>query len=836
MNKRQQKKRQKEQQKKYPDDIQIVDLAEHDITAEGSVESSRDATTEEIVEIRRDAATEETVENRRDAATEEIVEIRRDAATEETVENRRNAATEETVEISQDDATNKTVESVQDIATKEPDENGQDAPKEKKAEIDSDDKNVEKKSIIKEILSIFFPAVVLIFFEIITEISCGNDVLNYHLAYIVLFSISYGLFMYFICNLTKKRQIRHIIQAILLFLLGFVYCMLYFLFCEFQLFYDLNTLFAGAGDAVTNFSGDIISMLFTGDGFLHLILYFLPFLFFVTVGRKWLPLPEISVTKKGMVLLLSAFFFVSNLIVMQFYPADKDVYGDFYDYNTAIADFGLMTGIRLEVRHVMFSNGEEVAFETMKQLDSSALQTETVSSVSNSDGKASDSDSDSLSINSVSDNAVEQDDTDESFGKNQMDIDFDALAQKDGGKYAALDLYVASREASSKNEYTGLFKGKNLIFITAEAFTEEAIDKMRTPTLYRMAHRGICFIDYYQPSSAGTTGGEYANIFGMLPTAGGSSMKKTATNYNWSTMASRLSEQGYYGKAYHNNSYTYYDRNKTHVNLGFSDGFEGKGNGLEEILTSQWPESDLEMIQGTFPQYVDKQPFHIYYMSVSGHSLYSQSKNAMSKKHWDQVENMDASEPVKAYLACQIELDVAMEYLIEQLEKEGIADDTVIVIATDHFPYGLDQNTGALTYLTELYGRPIDNNLYRDHNRLIIWSGCLEKMDSIVVDTPVSSMDILPTLCNLFDVEFDSRLLPGRDVFSDAQPLVFSLGYDWKTDKGTYLASKGKFIPKDPNEELPENYVQDMKAIVRDKITYSKGVLQQDYFRHVFVE
>ncbi len=786
MNKRQRKKRQKEQQKvlqtqqqtqqqtkqhkKYPDDIQIVDLAEHDITPEG------------IVIIRQGAETKETVEFSQDAAAKEI------------------------------------------------DETGLDDSTEEKAETDSDVKNAEDKSIIKEILSMFFLAFVLFFFEIVTGISCGNEIFNYHLAYIALFSISYGLLMYFICNLTKKRRIRHIIQAVLLFLLGFMYCILYFLFCEFQLFYDLNTLFAGAGDAVTNFSGDIISMLFTGDGFLHLFLYFLPFLFFVTVGRKWLPIPTISVRKKGMVLLLSAFFFVSNLIVMQFYPADKDVYGDFYDYNTAIADFGLMTGIRLEVRNTMFSNGDEVAFETMKQVDSSALQT------GDSDGKASDTDSDSLSMNSVSDNAMAQGETGEPYRKNQMDIDFEALAQKDGGKYAALDLYVASQEASSKNEFTGLFKGKNLIFITAEAFTEEAIDKKRTPTLYRMAHKGIRFIDYYQPSSAGTTGGEYANIFGMLPTAGGSSMKKTATQYNWSTMASRLSEQGYYGKAYHNNSYTYYDRDKTHVNLGFSDGYEGKGNGLESVLTAQWPESDLEMIQGTFPQYVDKQPFHIYYMTVSGHSLYEKNKNAMARKHWDMVENLNASEPVKTYLAAQIELDAAMEYLIEQLEKEGIAEDTVIVISTDHFPYGLDQNTGALTYLTELYGKPIEDNLYRDHNRLIIWSGCLETMEPIIVNTPTSSMDILPTLCNLFDVEFDSRLLPGRDVFSDAQPLVFTLGYDWKTDKGTYLASKGKFIPNDPNEELPENYVQDMKAIVRDKITYSKGVLQQDYFRHVFGE
>ena len=161
-------------------------------------------------------------------------------------------------------------------------------------------------------------------------------------------------------------------------------------------------------------------------------------------------------------------------------------------------------------------------------------------------------------------------------------------------------------------------------------------------------------------------------------------------------------------------------------------------------------------------------------------------------------------------------------------------DDTVIVISADHFPYGLDQDSGSMTNLQELYGMPIENDFVRDHNRLIIWSGCLEKEEPIVVDTPTSSIDILPTLCNLFAVDFDSRLLPGRDVFSDAEPLVFTLGYDWKTDKGTYLAARGKFIPAREGEEVSEEYIENMKTIVGNKITYSKSVLQQDYFRHVF--
>ena len=86
----------------------------------------------------------------------------------------------------------------------------------------------------------------------------------------------------------------------------------------------------------------------------------------------------------------------------------------------------------------------------------------------------------------------------------------------------------------------------------------------------------------------------------------------------------------------------------------------------------------------------------------------------------------------------------------------------------------------------------------------------------------------------MFAVDFDSRLLPGRDVFSDAQPLVFTLGYDWKTEKGTYFAGRGKFIPAKEGQEVSEEYIENMKTIVKNKITYSKSVLQQDYFRHIF--
>ncbi|MCQ2406892.1 MAG: sulfatase-like hydrolase/transferase, partial [Oscillospiraceae bacterium] len=313
-----------------------------------------------------------------------------------------------------------------------------------------------------------------------------------------------------------------------------------------------------------------------------------------------------------------------------------------------------------------------------------------------------------------------------------------------------------------------------------------------------MATKGINFTDYYQPASAGATGGEYQNIFGLLPSEGGKSFKKTVNYNNYFTMGKQLNRLGYFGQAFHNNSYTFYDRNKTHVNLGYSAGFMGYGNGMEEYVKNCWPQSDLEMMQGTFPLYSDKEHFNIYYMSVSGHNNYNLSGNSMTKKNWEYINSFDKlsgySDTVKGYFAANVELDKAMEYLIGALEEKGLANDTVICISADHFPYGLDANgkLGNMPYLSELYGYNVTTIMNRDHNRLILWSGCLEDKEPIIVSSPTFSLDIVPTLSNLFGTEFDSRFFPGRDVFSDAEALVFNSGYDWKTDLGTYTSSTGK--------------------------------------------
>lgn len=418
---------------------------------------------------------------------------------------------------------------------------------------------------------------------------------------------------------------------------------------------------------------------------------------------------------------------------------------------------------------------------------------------------------------------------------NMLDIDFDALeASESNSEIAKLHGWVASRQPTATNAFTGLFKGKNLIFITAEAFSKEVIDPELTPALYRLATQGIEFTDYYQPAWGGSTStGEYSNITGLVP-VGSNIIHDTIGLNMYYTIANRLNAEGYTSIGYHNNTYTYYDRDETHPGLGYTQ-WIGMGNGMEEGVEKVWPASDKQMIDYTMDLYLDKQPFSIYYMSVSGHGLYSRQGNTMSYRNYDAVKDLDYSETVKCYLAANLELEYAMEDLLARLEREGMLNDTVIVLGTDHYPYCLEKSTtwgNDRDYLSDLYGYEVTNCVERDHSQLILWCGCLEGKN-IKVTTPTYSLDILPTLLNLFGVDYESRMLVGRDVFSDAEPVVLWNDYSWKTEKGVYLSRTGKFTPA-PGVTVEDGYVERISNTVANRINYSRGVIRYDYYDVVF--
>ena len=421
-----------------------------------------------------------------------------------------------------------------------------------------------------------------------------------------------------------------------------------------------------------------------------------------------------------------------------------------------------------------------------------------------------------------------------------MDVDFAALSEASSDETVkSLHTYVNSLTPTNKNEYTGLFEGKNLILICAEAFSDAVISKELTPTLYRLVHNGIYFSDYYQPTWGGSTSsGEYSFLMGLVPMNGVETMVQDTRGKNlYFTLGNQLQRLGYYSMAYHNGEYDFYDRHLTHQNLGYSE-FLGTGNGLENI--TDWYPTDSVFFDKTLDTYIDKQPFSIYYMTVSGHCTYIADK-VYVQENLDKVVEVTGGkykDTTNYYLCYQMELEKALTVLVEKLETAGIADDTVICMTSDHYPYGLENGAFGNTddYVADLYGYDYSNSWEQDRNTWILWSGCLEnehKDKACEISEPTYSLDIVPTLSNLFGLEYDSRLLVGRDVFSDAEPLVLWNNYSWVTKEGKYDSATSTFEPNE-GSTVGADYVERIKTIVSNKLSFSSKALQTDYYNILF--
>ncbi len=614
----------------------------------------------------------------------------------------------------------------------------------------------------------------------------------------MLFIVGAGLFCGALTSIWKAG-VRHVMRTVFLLLISIFYIVECLIRESFQMYMTIADIKSGTGGVVGNFSAELFRVVSSSLGVI--LLFLIPVVLYVWAMIKKKANTRLSVCQGGIVLCCG--IAVSVLGVFSTVPLGvHHLYAQQYRFDQATQTFGLLTSLRLDIQYSIFGNaGKGDLVATWEKQPEEAPK---------------------------------------EYGKNVSSIDFTELSESTADEtIRSMHEYVSDLTPTSKNRYTGLFQGKNLILICAEAFSDAVIDEELTPTLYRLTHEGIYFSDYYQPAWGGSTStGEYSFLTGLVPMDGVETMLETKNNRNEYTLGTQLMRQGYYSAAFHNGSYDYYSRNLTHENLGYAS-FLATGNGLEKI-SGAWP-SDSVFFDTTMDTYIDQQPFSIYYMTLSGHAPYT-SSDVKTKKYMDKVKEVlgdQYKETTLNYFCYQMELEEALTIMVERLEEAGIAEDTVICMTSDHYPYGLAQSVtfgNSEDYMEDLYQYKITKDWDRDHNTWLLWSGSLEgelKEYACEISEPTYSLDITPTLLNLFGIEYDSRLLVGRDVFSDAPALVLWNDGSWISDQGKYDSETGTFTPH-PGVEADEEEIQRTKTIVANKIAFSNQVLKTDYYRILF--
>lgn len=605
---------------------------------------------------------------------------------------------------------------------------------------------------------------------------------------IILFSIPIAVILNLITSVFKPK-----INKFLTYIITIAFIILFSAQIVYYSMYEAIISFFSMmhGGQITEFMEAIIDVVLRN--WYGIALFALPLVILIVLSKKKVllfernSLKEIAIKMTSVVVVHLVALLCVNFINTNMMYSNKNLYYNIHIPKVTANRMGLLTTMRLDLQRFIFGFEEKLSVET--------------------------------SITPIEE---------EENSYNVTYIDFDKLIQnEENNTIKEMHEYFSSQEASKKNKYTGMFKGKNLIVLVGESFSSLAIREDLTPNLYKLYKEGFQFDNFYTPIfPVSTADGEYITDTSLIPKEGVWSFLKIAGNYMPYSYPNVFEKQGYSSNAYHNHTATYYERDKYIETMGYNS-YLAVGTGLEDRMdTSNWPNSDYEMVKTTMDDYINNEKFMAYYMTVSGHMNYTKIGNMMVCRNWDQVKDLPYSHKAKSYLAANIELDKAVGELIRRLEEAGKLEDTVIVISGDHYPYGL-----TLEEINELSTFERDDKFEKYRMPFLIWSGSMK--DPIKVEKIGSSLDVLPTVLNLFGAEFDSRLLIGRDILSDTEPLVIFSDRSFITDKGKYNAVTGEFIANE-GTTVEEGYVDKINTIIYKKYQMSRLILENDYYKHIF--
>ena len=683
---------------------------------------------------------------------------------------------------------------------------------------------------------LLFP-VLLLYLELVLHI-CMKMSLAYAPVYLV-FSLAGGLVLSALA-LPWRRLPNSLVAKILALLISVVYVAEMIAKTILQTYYGPSSLKTAAGNRLTDYADVIISTVLSK---LPIILVFLlPSILLIVFGTRLLGFERLDIRFAGLVVIACVVFHIVGLGVLRLPWKGDMTPGRLYKVDTNIDDqveqLGLFTMLRLDVKHMIFP-----VKNTMGN-DFSGIGDLTPTSSGSGDPSGSTSEPDPGPVIDTSPNV--------------MNIDLATLAENgknDDIKWLAS--YFNSVTPTRKNEYTGMFKGYNVIFLTLEGFSGYGISQELTPTLYKLTHEGFVFNNFYTPLHfTSTSNGECQNLLGLYP-KGNFPITMTETGEKqtncYFSLAQQLGREGYLVQGYHPNE-NMYGRDLSHPNLGYdwhqfkvekTDSQRGSLSEFEGLEVSQsgkllWPQRDKHMIEASVDNYINSdKPFHVYYLTISGHMPYS--NNRVPQQYRDILDPLPYSDTTKNYLGTCIEVDRALAALIDKLEAAGKLDQTLIVAAPDHIPYfdvaTLEELAGEkfgssddLEYLRE---GSINFDVYK--SSLILWTSSME--EPVEVDKVVGQVDILPTLSNLLGLEYDSRMLAGADALSDSEGLVIFSSRCWKSDRGFYNRYTREFTPAEGvtmTAEEQENYVSAMKKLVDYKLDSTAMIVENDFYDVVF--
>ncbi|KIR02127.1 Sulfatase [Lachnospiraceae bacterium TWA4] len=341
------------------------------------------------------------------------------------------------------------------------------------------------------------------------------------------------------------------------------------------------------------------------------------------------------------------------------------------------------------------------------------------------------------------------------------------------------------------NEYTGLFKGKNVIFLQLEGMDDWLLNEKDTPNLYKLRQQSMNFTDHYSTYTGGgsTFNSEFSVNTGFTtPLTYNENVYSLNHNDFSQSLAHLFKNLGYRVNAFHMNSPEFYSRGVNYKNWGYDNYFN-----LIDIMQNSSQGLDYELdrqliLDETFNKEMFKsgEPFLDYIITYTPHTPFTTTEGIgklVSTMKYGEGNVPDLSEEEVVRLEVS-ETDYMVGLLIQALKDNNLYDNTVIVAFADHYLYTINDKS-----VLDKYKNTTDQRI--NHTPFFIWSSDLKAQE---VDKPSMQVDILPTTLNLFGVEYTKSYYIGEDVLdSSYRNFVFYTDHAWY-DGTTYSTSSSEKV------------------------------------------
>lgn len=416
-----------------------------------------------------------------------------------------------------------------------------------------------------------------------------------------------------------------------------------------------------------------------------------------------------------------------------------------------------------------------------------------------------------------------------------------------------------------KNEYTGIFEGKNILVIHWESMQLLNMDvtfndQEVTPNLNKLAKNSIFFNNFHPQVSVGTSSDtEFTFNTSLMPTNNGT-VFVSYFNREYVSIPNLLKEKGYYTFSMHANNGSYWNRNIMHETLGYDRFYSKTDYEIDEVIGLGLSDRSF------FNQSIEKlkeinnqgKPYYGTIITLTNHTpfpdidKYGEFDETITttilnpETGKEEIVVRDYMEGTKLgnYFKSAHYADECLGEFIAALEEEGILDNTVLVIYGDHDArldksdyrrlYNYDPETDTVKECTEddTDCRIIDNNNYELLRKVPFLIYSKETKESLhkEVNTVMGMYDVMPTLGNMFG--FYNKYALGHDIFSVGEDniVVFPNG-NWVTNKMYYNSRNGSFLPLKDKLELTNDYIDSNIKYAEDLLSASNSTIIFDLIK-----